>query len=81
MDRYKALLESELSDFIAQATTPDRDARVSASDIYDAYVAWSSRGTSPVPPMTSTMFGRLAPGKLFRHRSGPGQFYLGVRLK
>lgn len=80
MDRYRALLEAELLAFLTACTTPDREARVSASDLYTAYLAWSRAGTSPVPPMTETMFGRVAPNHLFRRRVRTGQTYVGIRL-
>jgi hypothetical protein len=61
MDRYRALVEAEVDTFVAQRTRPNRDGVVRASDLFAAYVEWSNTlSTSPVPPMTNSMFGRVA---------------------
>lgn len=80
MNRYQALVVAEFSAFLAACTTPDRSARVPASKLYDAYVAWSERSASPIPPMTATMFGRLANESLIKRHGNTGNYFMGVAL-
>lgn len=81
MDRYRALVEAEVDTFVAQRTRPNRDGVVRASDLFAAYVEWSNTlSTSPVPPMTNSMFGRVASSRITRRRVSGGHLYLGVEL-
>lgn len=81
MKTYRAHVEAEIGDFINEKLAVDPRGRVSARDMYNAYVEWHASRPRPLEPMTETMFGRLACYLMIRRRTAAGNLYVGWRIR